>query len=62
MTFGARLKRLLIDKVGALRCGGRHGHDWSLMFHRQRWFLRCANCGAETQGFVIGLPKDPRRI
>lgn len=54
MTLRGRLKQLVIDKIGALRCGGRHGHDWSLCFYRDRWFLRCCSCGAETQGFRIG--------
>lgn len=55
MTLGARVKRLLLDKFGSLRCR----HEWALVLYRDRMFLRCPSCGAETQGFRIGLEKRP---
>lgn len=53
---GARLKELLVEKFGSLTC--RH-RALGLVILRERMFLRCDDCGFETEGFTV--PTVPLR-
>lgn len=48
----ARVRELLVEKFGHLRCT----HAWMLLTYRGSMFLRCTNCGAESQGFRVYTP------
>jgi len=45
-----RVRELLIAKFGSLRC--RH-RSWSVVIAKDRLYLRCNCCGAETEGFKV---------
>lgn len=47
-----RLKELLIEKFGSLRCR----HDYRLMSLRGALWLECFDCGARTEGFRVYTP------
>ena len=55
MSPVVRFKRLVLRRIGAIRCGGRRGHAFAVVAFRGRMFLRC-DCGAETEGFHIYTP------
>jgi hypothetical protein len=42
--------RLALTRIGRALCP----HSFALIQHRRRLFLRCPECGAETEGFAIG--------
>ncbi len=46
---------LALAKVGQLACR----HSFSIVQCRDRLFLRCPSCGAESPGIVFDIP-DPR--
>lgn len=49
---GERLKELLVARFGSLRCA----HVYAVISFRGRLFLRCSDCGAETEGFTVYTP------
>ena len=65
VSTGGRLKQIVLSKIGSLRCGGRHGHSYALISfidrktRHERMFLQCSVCGAETEGFRLGM--TPRK-
>ena len=42
--------RLALRKIGRVLCS----HSFALIQQRRRLFLRCPECGAESEGFAIG--------
>jgi hypothetical protein len=47
---------LRLAKFGSAICRGdrwRLKHDYQIVVTKTRMFLRCADCGRETQGFEI---------
>jgi hypothetical protein len=42
--------RLALTRIGRALCP----HSFALIQHRRRLFLRCPECGAESEGFAIG--------
>ena len=55
---GERLKELLVEKFGSLTC--RH-EPLTLVAFRGRMFLRCTDCGFETEGFRVYTPLRGQR-
>jgi hypothetical protein len=51
------MKRLVLAKLGQLTCR----HAYVLIAQRHRLFLRCPICGAESEGFQLGVPKRVAR-
>jgi hypothetical protein len=50
-----RIVRLALAKIGRLACR----HAFTIVQRRDRLFLRCPSCGAESPGIVFDIP-DPR--
>lgn len=53
-TPSQRLVELLVSKFGSLKCR----HTYVLMIHQSRMFLRCDQCGLESEGFRVAGRED----